>query len=94
MTNDEQIAILSEQADRFMVIVRAFAARKMLGREIGLPVSPARDALIRQLSDDAIDNDRVERIAADGFEACCRALVALGAPDVTIFECNPTEGPL
>jgi len=40
-----------------------------------------------------LTGEEIEKLCADGFEICVRALMALGAKDVTIFECSPTEEP-
>lgn len=69
MTNEQQIKLLGELADRF---------HKILGFATGQKI---------------LSSHPFDKLAADGFEQCVRALVELGAPDVSIHECNPTEEP-
>jgi hypothetical protein len=80
-------ATLREAATAFHKIVGSCAASRLLGREgHGLP-QPMHDHLVgNQLS-----SDQVEKIAADGFELCVRALAELGAPDAAIHECGERD---
>ncbi len=59
-------------------------ARKLLDRDGHKLSQPMHDSLCRNL----LDPDEILKIAADGFEACVRALAELGAKDVTILECS------
>jgi hypothetical protein len=77
-------AALSVAADRFMQIVSGLAAARLLARDGAKLPQPFYD----KLAADVLSSEAIEKIAADGFEGCVRALAALGAKDVTIFECK------
>lgn len=77
---------LREASDLFHQILSALTARRFLTS--GKPLTePMRVEFVKR----AIDQEAIEKLAADGFERCVLALHALGAEDVTIHECSPTE---
>lgn len=87
MTAQEQA--LRQAAKLFHEIVGAITARDMLGRT-GENLVAAK--LIRaKLRGDLRSPEQLRRIAADGFELCIRALVEMGATDVSIHECSAVD---
>lgn len=94
MGDENTIKALRAAADRFHKILSTFTARRLLA-EAGVRPRPMPDKIRQKLAADAYgthDGD-IERICADGFEECVIALAALGAPDVAIRSCNPSEEP-
>lgn len=75
---------LRAASDLFHKIMASFSAERLLARKM---TQPMRDALTPQI----LTPEKLEQLAADGFEICVRALAARGAPDVSIHECNPKE---
>jgi hypothetical protein len=87
LASDQPEAALRAAADRFMEIVTGLASARLLEREgAKLP-----QAFYDKLTADVLSNEAIEKIAADGFEGCVRALAALGAKDVSIFECRASD---
>ena len=84
----DRIDALRDAANKFHKILSALSAQRLLDRD-----RPLTEPLRRSLTEKLLDGPSLEQIAADGFETCVRALAAAGAPDVTIFECDPTEEP-
>ena len=80
-------AALREASGLFHQILSAIAAKRLLDREGHKMSQPIFDGLVTKL----MEPEAIERLAADGFETCVRVLAAMGAKDVTIHECNPTE---
>jgi hypothetical protein len=78
---------LREASDLFHKILSAIAARRLLDRE----GHKMPDRLRQGIVDKLLEPEAIERLAADGFEVCVRALVTIGAKDVSIHECSPTE---
>jgi hypothetical protein len=78
---------LREASGLFHQILSAIAAKRLLDREGHKMPQPIYDGIVAKL----MEPGAIERICADGFEKCVRALAALGAKDVTIYECNSTE---
>ena len=74
-------------ASAFHKIVADHGARKLLDREEHKLSQPLYDSLVGKL----LDPSEVEKIAADGFELCVRALGAMGAKDVSIHECGEKD---
>ena len=60
-------------------------------RSTALAGVPARQAMFESLTAKKLSLDEMSKVAADGFEQCMRALVQMGAPDVTIHECGERE---
>jgi hypothetical protein len=72
---------LRRSADLLHEIVSALSAETLL--------TEARNAIVAEkLRENLRSPDQLRRIAADGFELCVRALVEMGASNVTIHECG------
>lgn len=80
---------LREASDLFHKILSAIAAKRLLDCEGHKMPRPIHEGLVAKL----LEPEAIERLAADGFEMCVRALALLGAEGVTIHECNPSEEP-
>jgi len=78
---------LRDAADAFHKILAAHSAQRLLDRDGAKMPQPMYDEFITRLLEPA----QVERICADGFEHCVRALAAIGAADVTIHECGERD---
>lgn len=78
---------LRAAADIFHKIVSDHGAREILDREGHKMPQLMVDSMTSKLLDPA----EVDRLAADGFEICVRALAALGATDVSIHECKASD---
>lgn len=78
---------LREAADRFHKIVTGIASARLLARE-GVKMS---SLVYESMAADVLSSEEIEKIAADGFEVCVRALARLGAPDVSIHECRAED---
>jgi len=78
---------LRAAADAFHKIVAAHEARRLLDREGHKMPQAMHDDLVGR----CLDPGEVTKIAADGFEVCVRALVALGAKDVSVHECGADD---
>jgi len=87
VTNEQQIKLLGELADRFHKILGFATGQKILSSHPFLTPTMREHIVNEQMGVE------IDKLAADGFEQCVRALVELGAPDVSIHECNPTEEP-
>lgn len=87
LARDQPEAALRAAADRFMQIVSGFSAARILARE-GAKMS---QLFYDELAANLLSKEDMEKIAADGFEGCVRALAALGAKDVSIFECKASD---
>jgi hypothetical protein len=70
-------------ADALHRIVSAIGVEKLLSREGYKMPSQMFEALVAK----KLTPNEMSKVAADGFELCVRALVEMGAPDVTIREC-------
>lgn len=79
--------VLREAADRFHQILASFSSSRLLSRNGAKMPTP----LYESMSEKVLSNEALEKIAADGFELCVRALHALGASDVTIHECGERD---
>ena len=79
MTSQEQA--LQDAADRFHEIVSAMAAKDLLA-------NTRNEKIAASLREKLRSRDQIKEIACNGFEACVRALAAMGAADVTIHECG------
>jgi hypothetical protein len=77
---------LRAASDLFHKILASFSAERLLARG-GKLTQPIRDSMTSQI----LAPEKLEQLAADGFEICVRALAARGAADVSIHECNPDE---
>jgi len=78
---------LREAADLFHKIVSGLASARLIAREgMKMPQN-----MYDEIAGKILTNEVVEEIAADGFEACVRALAALGAKDVSIHECRESD---
>jgi hypothetical protein len=75
---------LRAAADIFHKIVSDHGARELLDREGHKMPQLMYDSMTSKLLDPA----EVDKLAAEGFEICVRALGALGATDVSIHECT------
>jgi hypothetical protein len=75
---------LRQAADKFHKILSTLSSRRMLANDRPLTV-PIREMLEANSVRDP------EKLAADGFELCVRALADLGAPDVMIHECGEQD---
>lgn len=75
---------LRQAADKFHAILSTLASRRLLATERPL-TAPLREKLEGNSVRDP------EKLAADGFELCVRALAKMGAPDVTIRECGERD---
>lgn len=78
---------LREAADRFHEIVSGIASARLLARDGAKLSRPHYDSI----AGGVLASEEIEKIAADGFEGCVRALAGLGAPDVTIYECRAED---
>jgi hypothetical protein len=79
MTAEERA--LRRAADMFHEIVSAIVSSDRL------PKTP--NAIVAtKLRENLRTPDQIQKIAADGFELCVRALAELGAAGVTIHECG------
>lgn len=76
---------LDSVATQFHRIAMALQARELLGRGV------ANEVLRAEIEKQQLTDNEIASLCADGFEACVRALASLGADDVSIHECNPTE---
>ena len=75
---------LRHAADLFHEIVAAIVSEDRL--------TSCRNAIVTEkLRGNVRSREQLQRVAADGFELCVRALAALGAPDVTIHECGERQ---
>jgi hypothetical protein len=87
LVNDPSTEVaLREASDLFHKILSAIAAKRLLDREGHKMPQPIYESMVAKL----LEPEAIERLAADGFEVCVRALAALGAKDVSIHECRPT----
>lgn len=78
---------LRDASEAFRRIVSALNAEKLLARDgYKLPT-----LLVESLTAKKLSPDEMSKVAADGFELCVRALVQMGAPDVTFHECGERE---
>jgi hypothetical protein len=68
----------------FHKIVADHSVRRLLAREGHKMPQLMHDSLVGKL----LDPSEAQKIAADGFEICVRALAAMGAKDVSIHECT------
>lgn len=84
MTAEQVLQALRQAADLFHEIGGSVAAEKLLAE----PRNAQHAIMGPMLRENLRTPDQIQRISADGFELCVRALAALGAPDVTIHECG------
>jgi hypothetical protein len=75
---------LRRAADLFHEIAAAIGSEDRL--------ASCRNTIVAEkLRGNVRSREQLQRVAADGFELCVRALAALGAPDVTIHECGERQ---
>ena len=78
---DPSDQVLRRASEMFHEIVSAFSSEDLL--------AGCHNAIVAEkLRENLRTPDQIRRIAADGFELCVRALAAVGAPGVTIYECG------
>ncbi len=77
---------LSAAVDALGKIMSAMAGRRLLARGI------RNDVIRAKLESEALADEQIEKVAADGFEAGVMALAAIGYPGTTVHVCNPTDG--
>lgn len=80
MTAEERA--LRRAADMFHEIVSALVSKERLPKTQNTIVAA-------KLSENLRTPEQIQKIAADGFDLCVRALAELGAAGVTIHECGP-----
>jgi hypothetical protein len=85
MKANDREQVLRDAADRFHRILSALESRRLIAR--GVKNAVLHSAIAAKV----IPDEEISRVAADGFEACVRALHDMSASDVTIRECNPDE---
>lgn len=73
---------LRAAADTLGQIMGALAARSLLKKDIALEV------LRKKLEADALSDEQLANLAANGFEAAAIALQSAGDATVTMFECG------
>lgn len=78
---------LREAASRFHKIVAGIASARLLARAGAKMSSPGRESMGAAV----LSSEEIEKIAAEGFEACVWALARLGAADVSIHECRAED---
>lgn len=81
--------ILRDLSEKFHKILGNMSSRRLIDNQGYKMPQVMYDGLHKQF----LTNQEIEKLCADGFEACVRALAAMGATDVSIHECNPTEEP-
>lgn len=81
--------VLRDCADKFFEILTDIEGKRLLKKSgHKMPTKMYNEVQKKLLSDDEID-----RRCIDGFKECVEALAAMGAKDVTIHSCNPSEEP-
>lgn len=78
---------LRDAADAFHKILAAHSAQRLIDRDGAKMQQPMYDEFITRL----LKSSQIERICADGFERCVRALATIGAAGVTIHECDARD---
>lgn len=78
---------LRAASEAFHKIVSAHESRRLLDREGHKLPQVMYDDFVRK----ALEPAEITKIAAEGFELCVRALLELGASDVTIHECGAQD---
>jgi hypothetical protein len=84
---EAQEQILRRAGSLFHEILAALSTKRLLDRTQHKMPQPMYDGLVKNLKDPEV----LERLAADGFELCTRALAAMGATDVSIHECGAAD---
>jgi len=81
LRRSEKEQTLRRAADMFHEIGSAISSENLLGK-------PRVNAVIAEkLRGNVRSREELQKIAADGFELCVRALAEMGAKDVTFREC-------
>jgi hypothetical protein len=88
MPSPDYEKLLSDLSEKFHKISMSNAAKGIIERD-GHKLSTI---MFEKIQGDILKDEQVDKLCHEGFEACVMALHAMGAKDVTIHVCNPTEG--
>lgn len=85
--SDDLKKALGDASTTFHKIAMAMNARTLLAKGV------QNDIIRKKLEENALTDDQITTICAEGFEAAVMALAAAGDKSVTIFECGKGDVP-